>query len=143
MLSNLYCVGALAFAQAGFSVATQSSDPIIRSTLPFCTVTTTVPVTTTVANITTAVMTTHASTIEVTTTNEATPPGSCSTFGNNLVQPDGSIRMMDASRSEFCVFKKYSSYRVNDEVWFKACDVANSNVNKALQSWQIPVQLRR
>ena len=39
--------------------------------------------------------------------------------------------MLDASKSEFCAFKKYSSYRVNDEIWFKPCEVSHQNPNKA------------
>ena len=58
-------------------------------------------------------------------------PTSCPMLGNTLVQDDGSIRMMDASRAEFCAFKKYSSYEINDEIWFRPCDVSNDNINKA------------
>ena len=34
-----------------------------------------------------------------------------------------------------CLFKKYTGYNVNDEVWVKSCDAANTNINRAQKYW--------
>ena len=75
--------------------------------------------------------TASTTTTQSTTTTTASNPSGCNSLGTTLVQSDGSIRMLDSSRAEWCAFKKYSSYRVNDEIWFKPCDVSNANPNKA------------
>ena len=76
-------------------VAPQTTD------LPYCSGTTSAPETTENAE---------------TTEN---PSSGCNSFGNTLIQSDGSIRMLDSSKAEWCAFKKYSSYRNGDEIWYK------------------------
>lgn len=34
---------------------------------------------------------------------------------------------------EVCLFKKYSNYNVNDEIWLKTCDASNTNSAKAMK----------
>ena len=53
------------------------------------------------------------------------------TFANTPIQADYSIRLLDAARTGNCAFKKYNSYKPGDEIWYKPCDVSNSNIFKA------------
>ena len=94
------------------------------------TTTTTTPTTTT----TTTTSTTTTTTPEPTTISEPSTSSSQSCnleFSQTLIQSDHSIRLLDSSRKQNCAFKKYSSYKNGDEIWYKPCDVQNSNPNKA------------
>jgi hypothetical protein len=46
---------------------------------------------------------------------------------------DSSIRPFGDSIN--CLFKKYTGYNVNDEVWVRSCDAGNTNQNKAQKFW--------
>ena len=70
----------------------------------------------------------------VTTTEEVTtePARLCSTeWANTIVQEDNTIRFLDSSRRDWCIFKKYADFKAGDEVWYAPCDVTASNLNKA------------
>merc|ERR1711879_158611 len=57
--------------------------------------------------------------------------GTCS---SDLVQSaDQSIRPFADQTN--CLFKKYSGYNVDDEVWVKSCDAGNANANRAAKYW--------
>ena len=53
--------------------------------------------------------------------------GACS---STLVGADNAIRPFGDNNNQ-CLFKKYTSYAVNDEIWVKSCDASNANINKA------------
>jgi hypothetical protein len=57
--------------------------------------------------------------------------GACS---QSLVGTDQAIRPF-ADQNNQCLFKKYSGYNVNDEIWVKSCDAGNANANKAGKYW--------
>ena len=60
------------------------------------------------------------------------PARLCSTeWANTIVQEDNTIRFLDSSRRDWCIFKKYADFKAGDEVWYAPCDVAASNLNKA------------
>ena len=52
-------------------------------------------------------------------------------FSNTFIQPDSSIRLFGSTSATDCLFKKYSGYKVGDEIWIKSCDAGNANANKA------------
>merc|ERR1712062_449920 len=55
------------------------------------------------------------------------------TFGDafSLVNAeDQSIRPF-GDEAGACLFKKYTGYNVNDEIWLNTCDASNANANKA------------
>ena len=54
--------------------------------------------------------------------------GGCSELVDSL---DRTIRPFGMSDSTVCLFKKYSGYNPNDEIWLKTCDASHSNSNKA------------
>ena len=51
-------------------------------------------------------------------------------FSNNLTHTDSSIRLFGDPENN-CLFKRYTSYNVGDEIWYKTCDASNANINKA------------
>ena len=58
-----------------------------------------------------------------------------------MINEDHTIRFLDSSRQDWCVFKKYSDFKAGDEVWYTPCYADAANVNKAGKyTWMYDVE---
>merc|ERR1711879_1047888 len=48
---------------------------------------------------------------------------------------DQSIRPFGMADANVCLFKRYTGYNVNDEIWLRSCDASHSNPIKAGKYW--------